>query len=535
MIEQGIPMNKKIILDGNSLTIEEFFDVCVNNSQVALSDDKEFKRRLSESRKVLEKYIDEGYPVYGVTTGFGDSCHNQINSLKTERLQESLVNFHGIGVGNFFSETESRGVVLARLNSNIKGYSAIRIELANLMRDLINRNISPVIPEIGSVGASGDLTPLSYLAAVLMGQRKVHYKGNVTDAKTAFSEEKITPVKLQAKEGLAIMNGTSVMTAVASLCWVDAKKLSNISDFISAVTVEILGGNDIPYRKRVSEIKNHAGQIESASYIENVIKDSGRVKKYETLLEDLGTMEDGNYRKTDVKIQDRYSLRCSPQINGVMRDTLDFTKKWIENELNSSNDNPLIDPDDGIIYNSGNFYGGHICASCDYLRTAMANIADLAEKQAELIIDGKFNNLTENLIPHMSEDSENKGLFHGFKAAQISISALCSEINFLAGPVSIHSRPTESHNQDKVSLGTISSRKLREMIDLLYFQYSIHLLAVLQAMDLIGIESFGSIARKVHAEMRKFTSFVAEDRPLDEEARKVNAFLRKTGLFDFNK
>jgi histidine ammonia-lyase/phenylalanine ammonia-lyase len=281
----------------------------------------------------------------------------------------------------------------------------------------------------------------------------------------------------------------------------------------------------------VSEIKNHPGQIQSAAYIGAVIRDSKRVKKYELLLEDLGTLEGEDFRKTEVKIQDRYSLRCSPQINGVMRDTLEFSKKWIENELNSANDNPLIDPDERIIYNGGNFYGGHICAACDYLRTSIANIADLSEKQAELIIDGKFNKLTENLIPKIPEDSEENGLHHGFKAAQISISALCSEMAYLASPVSIHSRPTESHNQDKVSLGTISSRKLRESIDLLYYQYSIHLLAICQAMDIIGTEEFGGFAKKVYGEIRKLSAFVNEDRPLDSDVNKVKDFLKKTDIF----
>ena len=525
-------MNKIIKLDGNSLTIDDFNSICNAHTEVALSDDRDFQEKLAAGRKVLNKYIEEGYPIYGVTTGFGDSCHNQINSRKTEKLQVSLVNFHGIGLGEVFSETESRGVILARLNSNIKGYSAIRIEVAELMKELLNKNISPVIPQLGSVGASGDLTPLSYLAAVLTGRRKVFYKGEINQTETVYKKENINPVVLQAKEGLALMNGTSVMTAIAALCWNKAKRLADISDFISAVTVEILQGNDIPYRKKVSEIKNHEGQIESAAYITEVIKDSGRVRKYEDLLNDLGTLDEGNFRKTGIKIQDRYSLRCSPQINGVMRDTLLIAKKWIENELNSSNDNPLIDPDEEIIYNSGNFYGGHICAACDYLRTSLANISDLSDKQAELIIDGKFNNLTENLIPVIPEDSEEKGLYHGFKAAQISISALCSEINYLSSPVSIHSRPTESHNQDKVSLGTISARKLRESIDLLYFQYSIHLLAIAQAMDIIGIDVFGSKAKKIYSELRKISPFVKEDRPLDEEVTKVKEFLLNTALFD---
>jgi len=524
-------MAESIIVDGESLSIENVYRVAVLKEKINFPDRKDFFEKLTNSRKFLEDYIIKGYPIYGVTTGFGDSCDNHINFEKSEELQHSLVSFHGIGVGEYFSEEEGRSAVLARLNSNVKGYSAIRIEVAEMLKALLNKGIIPAIPKLGSVGASGDLTPLSYIAAVLMGERKVYYNGKIVETKEAFKIEKIEPLRLQAKEGLAIMNGTSVMTGVASLCWYDAYKLSKISDFITACTVEVLKGNEIPYRNKVAEVKNHSGQIESAKYIENVIKDSKRVFVYEKLLDKLGSIENNDYRKTEVKIQDRYSLRCSPQINGVFRDTLSFTKIWIENELNSANDNPLIDSENELIYNSGNFYGGHICGSCDYLRIALANISDLADKQAELIIDGKFNNLTENLISKLHEDSDKAGLYHGFKAAQISITALCSEIGFLSAPVSVHSRPTESLNQDKVSLGTISARKLREAIDLLYLQYSIHILALIQAMDIIGVEEFGSFSKKIYSEIRKISKVVNEDRPLEDDVRGVNIFLKTTDLF----
>jgi histidine ammonia-lyase/phenylalanine ammonia-lyase len=524
--------NKNITINGDNLTIEEIFEVAFNNNTVQFPEDKKFNDKLANSRKFLESYIEKGYPIYGVTTGFGDSCHNQISPLKTQQLQKALVNFHGIGVGDFFSIEESRAITLVRLNSNIKGYSGITVSLAELMKNLLNHNIAPVIPEIGSVGASGDLTPLSYLAAVLMGDRKVYYKGKIIDTKKAFEAESLTPVVLSSKEGLALMNGTSVMTAISSLAWMDIKKLADISDFISGATVCIINGNDIPFREKVSLIKNHTGQILSASYILNVIKDSNAIHKYEHLLDKIGTIENNHYKKNDLKIQDRYSIRCAPQINGVLRDSLEFSKKWIENEINSANDNPLIDAENKIIYNSGNFYGGHISCVCDYLRIAIANIADLSDKQAALIIDGKFNNLTENLIPKLDENSPLKGLLHGFKAAQISISALSSEIQFLSNPVSIHSRATESLNQDKVSLGTISARKLRETVDLLYLQFSIHLLAILQAIELIGNNEFNPFINKVYKEMRAFTKFVKEDRPLDEEALKMRDYLRKTDIFN---
>jgi len=525
-------MSNKIIVNGDALKIKDVYDVSLKNKEVSFPDDLSFKNKINKCRDFLESYIKKGYPVYGVTTGFGDSCHNQISPEKSELLQRSLVNFHGVGFGNFFSEEECRAVTLVRLNSNAKGYSAVRLEVLELMRDFLNNGIVPVIPELGSVGASGDLTPLSYLAAALMGERKCYYKGQILDAKDGLKKAGLKPVKLQAKEGLALMNGTSVMTAIAALAYVDIEKLANISDFLTGVTVGILNGNDIPYRSKVSEIKNHPGQLESAEKIYKVVEDTKRVHKYEHLLNKIGTIEENQYKKTDFKIQDRYSVRCAPQITGVLRDTLSFSKVWIENELNSANDNPLIDAENNIIYNSGNFYGGHMSCACDYLRIALANISDLSEKQAELIVDGKYNSLTENLIPDLEGSPEKQGLFHGFKAAQISITALCSEIQFLSAPVSIHSRPTEAMNQDKVSLGTISARKLREMVDLLYIQFGIHLAAVLQAIDLIGKNEFNGRVQKVYNELRKIVAFVKEDRPLDNEIRALSKFLKESEIFN---
>ena len=520
----------KIIIDGSNLTIEDVYNVAYKNYKISLSDDKRFWDKIIECRNFLDNYIKNEYPIYGVTTGFGDSCNNHISHKKSELLQESLINFHGIGLGEYFTKEESKAITLVRLNTNCKGYSALRCETLRLMEELINKDIIPAIPQIGSVGASGDLTPLSYVAAVLMGKRSVFYKDKIVNTMEAFEKESIKPLKLQAKEGLAIMNGTSVMTAIASICLYHIEKIAILSDLITGITVEIINGNEIPFRSKVSELKNHKGQIDSANFIFNIVNNSKRVHKYEEILNKVGRLENEHYKKHSIKIQDRYSVRCAPQINGGLRDTIYFTKKWIENELNSVNDNPLIDSENKAIYNSGNFYGGHISLACDYLRIALANVSDLSDKQAELIIDGKFNNLTDNLTPHLEPHSYLKGLVHGFKAAQISISALRAEIQFLANPVSIHSSPTESLNQDKVSLGTISARKLKEMVDLVYLQFSIHILAILQAIDLIGIDNFSPITKKIYNKFREFTKFVKEDRPLQEEVIMVNSFLKEKSI-----
>ena len=518
---------------GNDLTIEDVCNVALRGEEVKLPEDKDFWDRIEKSRKFLEDYIATGVPTYGVTTDFGDSCHNQISVEKAGELQRVICTYHGIGLGPKFDHETGRAVVLARLNGNVKGgHSAIRPQLARMMETLLNKDIIPVIPQLGSVGASGDLTPLSYLGAVIMGQREVYYKGKVVPTMEAFNAEGIEPLPIEAKEGLAIMNGTSVMTAVACLAWKKAERLAKISDFLTAVTSEITRGKDTPFVAKVSEIKNHRGQCESAVYVYDIIKDSKRVWRYEDFLQNqIEKMEGKGFVAQTNKIQDRYSIRCAPQITGVYRDTLRFARDLITEELNSANDNPLVDLDAGRLYNTGNFYGGHICAACDYMRTALANISDLSDKQAEVIIDGKFNGLTENLIPFTPADHPRAGLRLGFKAAQITISAIRGEVATYCFPVSLTSAPTEALNQDKVSMGTISARKWAEQIDLVFLQFATHLLAAMQAVDLAGKEDFAPFTKKVHDEVRKLSAFVEDDRELDKEATAVAQWLKITDLF----
>ena len=522
-----------ITVKGEDLTIENVWDVAFNNEEINLPEDKEFWDTLSASRKFLEDYIATGVPTYGVTTDFGDSCHNQISVEKAGELQRDICTYHGIGLGPKFDHETGRAVVLARLNGNVKGgHSAIRPELAKMMVTMLNKDIIPVIPQLGSVGASGDLTPLSYLAAAIMGERDVYYKGKIVPALEAFNAEGIKPLPIEAKEGLALMNGTSVMTAVASIAWKKAERLAKISDFLTAVTSEITKGKDTPFVAKVSEIKNHKGQCESAAYVYDIIKDSKRVFRYEDFLKTQIEKLDGKgFIAQQNKIQDRYSIRCAPQINGVYRDTLRFARDLITEELNSANDNPLVDIEAGRLYNTGNFYGGHICAACDYMRTALANISDLSDKQAEVIIDGKFNGLTENLIPYTPADHPRAGLRLGFKAAQITISAIRGEVMSYCFPISLTSQPTEALNQDKVSMGTISARKFNEQIELVYLQFATHLLAAMQAVDLAGKDDFAPFTKKVHSEVRRMSAFVEDDRALDKEATAVAKWLKSTELF----
>lgn len=292
-------------VSGEKLSIEDVCDVAYKNEEIQLSSDKNFWAILEKSRKFLEDYIATGVPTYGVTTDFGDSCDNQISVDKAGELQRTICTYHGIGLGPKFDHETGRAVVLCRLNGNVKGgHSAIRTELAKMMVTLLNKDIIPVIPQLGSVGASGDLTPLSYLAAAIMGQREVYYKGKVVPTMEAFNAEGIKPLPIEAKEGLALMNGTSVMTAVASLAWKKAERLANISDFLTAVTSEITRGKDTPFVAKVSEIKNHKGQCQSAAYVYNIIKDSKRVFKYEDFLQSqIDSLNGKGFRNSRIRFK----------------------------------------------------------------------------------------------------------------------------------------------------------------------------------------------------------------------------------------
>lgn len=531
---------EKVLVNGETLTIDDVVSVSKGKG-VTLPAENNFWDKIDRARSFLLDYIKTGVPTYGVTTDFGDSCGNQISVDKAGELQRVIVRYHGIGMGKPFSREEGRAIILCRLNSNCKGgFSAVRGELLKMMESLLNHDIVPVIPELGSVGASGDLTPLSYLAAVIMGDRTVYYKDKICSAAEALKNEGLPPLPLEAKEGLALMNGTSVMTAVAALCIKKCERLGNISDYLTAVTAEILRGKDTPFVDTTNRIKNHAGQIESGARIYSTIKESKRVYKYEDFLNKEIKRLDGTFIRQQVKIQDRYSIRCAPQVTGVFRDTLNFSKLLVTEELNSVNDNPLVDVEGGRLLNTGNFYGGHICASCDYLRIALANLSDLSDKQAEIIIDGKFNGLTDNLIPRIKDGDPTAGLHLGFKGAQITISALRAEIMTHCQPVSVVSSPTEALNQDKVSLGTISARALRDQIDLLFMQDAIHLLAAIQAVDLSSkwmggdgdLGDFSPLTQKVYAAIRAITPYVESDRALDEDAKKVCEWLKTTDLFN---
>jgi histidine ammonia-lyase len=394
-----------------------------------------------------------------------------------------------------------------RLVSLAKGHSGVREVLLERLCELLNARLLPCIPEEGSVGASGDLTPLSYLASLVSGEREATLAGRETTAREGLAELGLEPLQLAPKESLSIMNGTSVMTALACLAWERAERLAQLAAAVTALAVDATHGNRAHYDPRIFQLKPHPGQVRSAAWIRGYLA--------------AGDVEP----PPAARIQDRYSLRCAPHIIGVLVEAVEATERTLEIELNAVDDNPLVDPDDGAILHGGNFYGGHVCFAMDGLKTAVANVADLLDRQLVLMcMPETSGGLAPNLVAAENDVSQ-----HGFKAMQITASALTAEALKLSMPASVFSRSTESHNQDKVSMGTIAARDCRRALDLTETVAVISLLAACQAQDLRGGTTSPEL-RRLRDAVREVAPPVTEDRRQDRDVAAILERLRSGAL-----
>lgn len=486
------------------LTIEDLVSLACQGRPFRLSEDPEFKGRIDKCADYLAGLLEAGENIYGVNTGYGDSCTTIIPPELVQELPLHLCRYHGCGLGQFLNECETRAVMVARLCSLSRGYSGVRWELLKAIEALIQHDILPRIPSEGSVGASGDLTPLSYLAAVLMGEREVLYQGRVCPAMEALQAAKLSPIKLAPKEALALMNGTAVMTGLACLAHHRAKYLSQLSTRLTSLCAASLHSNRDHFHPRLFELKAHPGQSLAAKRI----------------YEDLGGQSDPD----SLRIQDRYSIRCAPHVIGVLEDCLAWSREWIERELNSANDNPLFDPEMEMLFHGGHFYGGHIAFAMDGLKTAIANVADLMDRQLALLVDARYNQgLPANLSGSLGQRA---AINHGLKAAQISSSALTAESLKLCMPASVFSRSTECHNQDKVSMGTIASRDCLRVLELTERVQSILCVATRQALGIRQRQGEAAQARLCEKAFTFLQSLIQQI-PLIEEDRALDGQLNE--------
>ncbi|MEU2711956.1 aromatic amino acid ammonia-lyase [Streptomyces sp. NPDC007205] len=488
-------------------------------------------KRMRASADLMDALLAQEVPVYAVTTGFGDSCVRQISPDKAHLLQRNLVLYHLNGVGPAAVPEVARATMLIRANALAKGVSGVRPELVSSLLDCLDRDILPLIPERGSVGASGDLVPLCYLAAALIGEGRVLHRGSVRPASAALRDEGIAPVRLAPKEGIALINGTSFAAAYAVLAAWDARELAFVAELATAMTLEALRGNASALHPFVHAGKPHPGQVRSAEVIRILLAGSRLATSFEDILVRREKLAGRGYLQLNERIQDKYSVRCAPQIIGIVRDTLDWTENWLGTEINSATDNPLFDVEESGLHLGGNFYAGHVGQAMDSLKTAVAGLANLLDRQLALVVDEKFNGgLPPNLVLARPADDPEAGLHHGFKGMQIAASAVTAEALKQTGPVSVFSRSTEAHNQDIVSMGTISARDARTVNGLVREVAAIHLLALAQAVELRGVEGASPAVRAVHELIREHSAFVTRDRRLDQDIEAVIGLIESGAL-----
>jgi phenylalanine ammonia-lyase len=501
-------------LTGAELTVGDAVDVARGARRVILAPSA--ARAMAASRELKERLIADEIPIYGVTTGFGDSAFRQISRDKAARLQQNLVRVLGCGTGPTTSPEVTRVVMLLRANCLAKGNSGVRVELVERLLDLLEAGALPVIPERGSCGASGDLVPLSYLGGALAGETDVLLDGDRCPGADALDRLRLEPFVLEAKEGLALTNGTSFMSAFACLAVGAATQLADATDLLTAMASEALLGNRGHFDEFLFDAKPHAGIVTSGRHIRSILAGSQLALDSDQLADN--GMNGDDYHELDRQIQDKYSIRCTPHVNGVLRDTLAWVRDWVETEINSSDDNPLFDVDGQRVRSGGNFYGGHMGQAMDALKVAVANVCDLLDRQLELLVDEKFNaGLTPNLIPRFDPAGPESGLHHGFKGMQLCCSAMTAEALKLSNPATIHSRSTECHNQDKVSMGSIAARDARGIVELAQNIAAIHLIATCQALELRGMEAASPTAREAVRLVRERVTFLDGDRRLDQD------------------
>ncbi len=458
------------------------------------------RARIRKGRIALEEQLARGVSIYGVNTGVGGNIKFALSPDQAELLQHNLMRHLSCATGPPLPADVVRAAALLRIATFAIGSSAVRVELVEALIELLNRGITPVVPRYGSVGASGDLMPSAYIARVLAGVGGVEYQGRPMSALEALKLAGLETFRFAPKEGLALLNGTTVMTAVATLLWIDARRVLRALVAAIALSIEALEAGTEPFAPWVQEAKGHPGQIAVAAHIREHLA--------------------GSRMAGDSARQSCYSLRCPPQGLGPVWEAFEEARALLEREINSANDNPLVDPETGTLYRAGNFYGGHIARLLDTWKIDFAVMANWANALMAVLVDDKFNNgLPSSLVPE-------PGVNSGFKGMQLSVTSLACAVRQIAGPSSIHSLPTEAYNEDVVSLGMHAAVTAMDALECLRNETAMVLLAAAQAAELRGaIEKLGTRNREVHNAIRQVSDFLSRDRALEQDVADVASLI----------
>ncbi len=510
MAASGGSPRVEIRLDGDTLTLEDVERVARDPGvNVALAPDA--SERMRRSRAVVERALESGRVVYGVTTGFGRLADVAIPHDKLEELQLNLLRSHACGVGVPLERMETRAITLLRANMLAKGFSGVRPVVVELLVELLNRGIAPVIPEQGSVGASGDLAPLSHLALVLVGEGEAVFQGETLPGGEALARAGLQPLRLQAKEGLALNNGTQAMAGIGTLALLASERLVDTADLIGAMTLEGLRGTPDAFHPALHRARPQPGQIRSAERLRALLADS-EIRE--------------SHRQGDPRVQDAYAIRCMPQVHGAARNAFEYVRSVLEIEVNSATDNPLIFADEDLILSGGNFHGQPIAQVLDLLAIALADLSSVFERRIERLVNPDLSGLPAFLSP-------DPGLHSGLMLAQITAAALVNENKTLAHPASVDSIPTGANREDHVAMGMGAALKARRVLRNAEVVLGIELLCAAQALEFLKPLRPGVRVDQAYRLLRERVPALAEDRVIAPDIEAATALVR-SGMLILN-
>jgi histidine ammonia-lyase len=491
-------------LHGQKLTLAEIATVALGDAAVQVSPSAH--PRVLASRKVIEKIIARDAVVYGVSTGFGKLSDVRIPRDELGRLQLNLVRSHACGIGNPLSEPEVRAMMLLRANVLALGFSGIRLEIIEMLCELLNHHVCPVIPEKGSVGASGDLAPLAHLALSLIGEGEAFFEGERVESREALRRAALEPQRLEAKEGLALLNGTQAMHAVGGLALLRAKRLARIADVSGAMSLEALKGTPAAFDLRLQDARPHPGQKAVAKHLLSILEGS-EIRR--------------SHLKNDPRIQDAYSLRCMPQVHGAVRGALSHCEDVLLVESGSATDNPLVFSESGDVISGGNFHGAPLALTLDYAAIALTDLMSISERRIERLVNPDMN---EGLPAFLARQP---GMQSGFMIAHVAAAALLNEAKVLAHPSSIDNVPTSGGKEDHVSMGMTGALKFRSIVDLAENLLAIELLAGAEALEHRRPLKAGVGVERAFTALRKIAQPLTEDRSLSGDIARVAEAIRR--------
>lgn len=484
-----------VVLDGEKVTAEDVARVAWAHAQVQITEDA--WERVAVCRQMVEDLVKSGKVVYGVTTGFGKFSDVHISPEDAEQLQANLIRSHACAVGEPLPEPTVRALMMLRANALVKGYSGIRPETLKLLVDCLNAGVHPVVPSQGSLGASGDLAPLSHLAMLLMGEGEAIYQGERMPGAQALAKANLTPITLQAKEGLALINGTQIMTSIGTLALVKALRLAKAADMIAALTTEVLRGIPAAFDHDVHRVRPYPEQIGVAANLRTLLSGSQL------------TTEPG-----EIRVQDAYSLRCLPQVHGATRQVLGYAQEKLAIEINAATDNPLLFVEEGKVISGGNFHGQPIAFAMDFLKIGISELANISERRTERLVNPALSGLPAFL-------SHDPGIASGMMIPQYVAASLVSENKVLAHPASVDSIPSSANQEDHVSMGTTAARHADMVIANVSKVLAVELICAAEAAEFVGAEGLAPATRKLYDQLRAIVPPVLTDRSTSAEIERV--------------